>query len=189
MKSLNSLKWLLSLFILLAGLSPLPSSLDETRDLSEGLKVDCKHLGFEALSLKSVLCLQARGIFSKKIIFSASNRAWASSVAAQKKGPAKEAKPNALEQFFPFILIGIGLYFVLIRPQQKRYRQHRDFLSKVKRGDEVLTSSGIYGKVEGLTEGFIILEVAKGIKIRVEKSHINSYALEDEKSQRGRSNK
>lgn len=86
------------------------------------------------------------------------------------------AKPTALEQFFPFIILGLIFYFLLIRPQQRRHKQHGDFLSKIKRGDEVLTSSGIYGRIEGLTDSFVILEVAEDVRIRVVKSQISSYA-------------
>lgn len=91
---------------------------------------------------------------------------------------AKPATPNALEQFFPFIIIGLIFYFLLIRPQQRRHKRHGDFLSKIKRGDEVLTNSGIYGKIEGLTDSFVILEVAENVRIRVVKSQIASYTGE-----------
>lgn len=87
-------------------------------------------------------------------------------------------QPNAFEQIFPFLLIGLFFYFILIRPQQKKHKQHGDFLSKIKRGDEVLTSSGIYGRVEGLTDSFIILEVAENVRIRIVKSQIASYTGE-----------
>ena len=83
--------------------------------------------------------------------------------------------PNAFEQFFPFLLIGLFFYFILIRPQQKKHKQQGDFLSKLKRGDEVLTTSGIYGRIEGLTDSFIILEVAENVRIRIAKSQIASY--------------
>ncbi len=94
---------------------------------------------------------------------------------AGSSGQTAPATPTALEQFFPFIILGLVFYFLLIRPQQRRYRQHRDFLSKIKRGDEVLTSSGIYGRIEGLTDSFVILEVADNVRIRVAKSQIASY--------------
>ncbi|MCZ0932663.1 MAG: preprotein translocase subunit YajC [Oligoflexia bacterium] len=88
---------------------------------------------------------------------------------------ADSPKPNAFEQFFPFLLIGLFFYFILIRPQQKKHKQHGDFLSKIKRGDEVLTNSGIYGRIEGLTDSFVILEVAENVRIRIAKSQIASY--------------
>ena len=90
------------------------------------------------------------------------------------------AKPTALEQFFPFILLGLVFYFLFIRPQQKRHKQHRAFLSKIKRGDEVLTQSGIYGKIEGLTDDFVILKVDETARIRVVRSQIASWTNETE---------
>lgn len=89
-------------------------------------------------------------------------------------------KPSALEQFFPFILIGLFFYFILIRPQQRRHKEQQNFLSKIKRGDEVLTNSGIYGRIEGLTDNFVILEIADKVRIRVVKSQISSYSAKTE---------
>lgn len=97
--------------------------------------------------------------------------------------PAPQAKtPTALEQFFPLILLGLVFYILLIRPQQRKYKQHGAFLSKIRRGDEVLTSSGIYGKIEGLTDSFVILEVAENVCIRVAKSQIASYVNQPEQN-------
>ena len=107
---------------------------------------------------------------------------------ANEGGGKAAAKPNSLEQFFPFIILGLVFYFLLIRPQQRRHGQHRDFLSKIKRGDEVLTSSGIYGRIEGITDAFVILEVADNVRIRVAKSQIASYTgnTTDSKTEKGR---
>ena len=91
--------------------------------------------------------------------------------------------PSALEQFFPFIILGLLFYFLLIRPQQRKVRQHGDFLSRIKRGDEVLTSSGIFGRIEGLTDRFVVLEVADDVRIRVARSQISSYAHPQEEKE------
>ena len=82
--------------------------------------------------------------------------------------------------FFPFIILGLLFYFLLIRPQQRKLKQHGDFLSKIKRGDEVLTSSGIFGRIEGLTDQFAVLEVADNVRIRILKSQISSFARQKE---------
>lgn len=95
----------------------------------------------------------------------------------------KAVTPNTFEQFFPFIILGLIFYFLLIRPQQKRHKQHREFLSNIKRGDEVLTNSGIYGQIEGITDEFVILEVAKDVRIRIIKSQISSYTTESKASE------
>ena len=91
-------------------------------------------------------------------------------------GSGKPApQPTTMEQLFPWILLGLFFYFILIRPQQKKTKNHNQFLSNLKRGDEVLTASGIFGSIEGLTDQFVILEVAENIRIRVMKSQIASY--------------
>lgn len=87
-------------------------------------------------------------------------------------------KPSVVEKFFPFILIGLIFYFLLIRPQQKKLKRQEGFRSRLKRGDEVVTSSGIFGRIEGLTEQFVILEVAENVRIRVLKSRIGSFVKE-----------
>lgn len=84
--------------------------------------------------------------------------------------------PGILEQVIPFIAIFGIFYFLIIRPQSKRAREHQDFLSKIKRGDSVITASGILGKVEGITDKFVTLEVADGVSVRILKSQIASTA-------------
>jgi len=105
------------------------------------------------------------------------------------KAAGQTATPTALEQLFPYIILGLVLYFLLIRPQQRRYKQHGDFLTKIKRGDEVLTSGGIYGRIEGLTDSFVILEVAENVRIRIAKSQISSYAAGETEQSKTTKNK
>jgi preprotein translocase subunit YajC len=73
---------------------------------------------------------------------------------------------------FPLIMIFVIFYFILIRPQQKKAKQHQEFLNRLKRGDEVITSGGIYGKVTGLTDKVITLEVANNVRIKVSRNQI-----------------
>lgn len=89
-------------------------------------------------------------------------------------------KPSALEQMFPFLLIGLVFYFLLIRPQQRKYKKLNDFISQIKVGDEVLTNSGIFGKIEGITDQFVILEIAETVRIRILKNQIASLAYQQE---------
>ena len=131
-----------------------------------------------------------RGWAALLIFACAAVQAWP---AAAKDSPAAPAppggaqpSPNALEQFFPFIILGLLFYFLLIRPQQRKIKQHGSFLSKIKRGDEVLTSSGIFGRIEGLTDQFAVLEVADNVRIRVVKSQIASYARPKEGQEGGK---
>ena len=74
---------------------------------------------------------------------------------------------------FPVILIAI-MYFLMIRPQMKRQKEHKAMLDKLNRGDEVITSGGIAGTVVGLSDAFITVEVASGVQLRVQKGAIAS---------------
>lgn len=95
---------------------------------------------------------------------------------------AAASKPSLLEQFFPFILIFLVFFFLVIRPSQKRQKTHQGFLSGLKRGDSVLTSGGILGTIEGITDQFVVLEISDGVKIRILKSQISSSANEELKN-------
>lgn len=86
--------------------------------------------------------------------------------------------PTTFEQLVPFVAIFAIFYFFIIRPQAKRQKQHIGFLDTLKRGDEVITSGGIYGTVEGLTDRFVTLEVADDVKIRILKTQIAGAASE-----------
>ncbi len=72
---------------------------------------------------------------------------------------------------FIAVLIGI-MYFVMIRPQQKQAKAHRDLLSGLKKGDEVVTQGGVLGKIHLVSEQTVTLEVANGVRIRVLKRAI-----------------
>ncbi|MGE4594559.1 MAG: preprotein translocase subunit YajC [Gammaproteobacteria bacterium] len=75
-----------------------------------------------------------------------------------------------------FILVAMfGLmYFLLIRPQQKRAKDHKKVLSELKKGDEVVTNGGIVGKITAVDESFADLEIASGVTVKVQKQGINS---------------
>ena len=72
---------------------------------------------------------------------------------------------------FPILLIGV-MYFLMIRPQMKRQKEHRSMLEKLAKGDEVLTNGGIAGTVTDIGENFITVEIADNVRIRVQKAAI-----------------
>jgi preprotein translocase subunit YajC len=74
--------------------------------------------------------------------------------------------------FLPIILIFAIFYFLLIRPQQKRAKDHRALLSSLKVGDQVLTSGGIYGRVTGLRDDVVTLEISDKVRVKVSRGHI-----------------
>lgn len=97
-----------------------------------------------------------------------------SSIAFAQATTSSAAGPGMIEQMVPFIAIFAIFYFLIIRPQSKRQKDHQSFLTNMKRGDTVITTGGIYGTVEGMTDKFITLEVSEGVKIRILKSQIAS---------------
>jgi preprotein translocase subunit YajC len=80
---------------------------------------------------------------------------------------------GALEQFLPLILIFVVFYFLLIRPQQKRMKQHKEMLGQLRRGDRVVTSGGIIGTVNKMVNDTeVSVEIAEGVRVRVVRSTI-----------------
>ncbi|MGI3171559.1 preprotein translocase subunit YajC [Pseudooceanicola sp. C21-150M6] len=78
---------------------------------------------------------------------------------------------GAIAQFLPLILIFAIMYFLLIRPQQKKLKDHQAMVNAVRRGDLVVTQGGIVGKVAKVREdGEVEVEIAEGVKVRVIKS-------------------
>jgi len=77
-----------------------------------------------------------------------------------------------LVQFLPFVLIFVIMYFLIIRPQQKQRKDREALLAAVKKGDRVVTSSGMYGTVVGLSEHTVTLKVAEQVKLEFERSAI-----------------
>ncbi len=89
---------------------------------------------------------------------------------AQSTAPAGMA---AFQSLFPLILIFAIMYFLLIRPQQKKLKQHRTMVEALRRGDQVVTQGGIIGKVVKVQEdGIVEVEIADGVKVKVMKSTI-----------------
>jgi len=82
---------------------------------------------------------------------------------------------DAFVSFLPLILIFVIFYFLLIRPQQKKMKVHKEMLSKIKRGDDILTAGGIYCKVSRvIDENKIEVEISSNVKIIISKSTISS---------------
>ena len=81
-------------------------------------------------------------------------------------------QPGLMGMLFPFLLMFGVIYFLMIRPQQKKMKEHKSLLDSLQHGDEVVTASGMLGKVAGITEKVVTLEVADDVKIRVLKSQI-----------------
>ncbi len=96
--------------------------------------------------------------------------AWAAEAAA--------AGPTFLEQLLPFAIIFFVVYFLVLRPQTRKAKEHHVFLSALEKGDKVLTSSGILGTIEGVTEKFVDLKIAENTRVKILKQQVNAKANE-----------
>lgn len=74
--------------------------------------------------------------------------------------------------FVPIILMFVIFYFLLIRPQQKKQKQHRQMLAGLKKDDVIITQGGIQGRITGLTDSVVTLEIADKVKVKVHRSYI-----------------
>jgi len=77
-----------------------------------------------------------------------------------------------LQSLLPFLLMFVVIYFFMIRPQQKRAKQEKEFESSLKVGDKIITKSGLHGKVSEVSEGTVVIETMSG-KLKMERSAIS----------------
>jgi preprotein translocase subunit YajC len=93
-------------------------------------------------------------------------------LAQQTAAPTAGAQPDLLQTLLPFLFMGVIFYFLLIRPQQKRQKQHQQLMANLKTGDRVVTSSGIHGLIANVKETTFLLKVADNVKIEIDKSAV-----------------
>lgn len=84
--------------------------------------------------------------------------------------PQSGEQPNAMGSLIPLIAVVFIFYFFMIRPQMKRQKEVKNFREALKKGDKVLTVGGIYGKIIETKDTAVILEVADGVRLKVDKS-------------------
>jgi len=95
-----------------------------------------------------------------------------SSAIAQTAPAAGGDAQSSLMSMLPLVLMFVVLYFVMIRPQMKKAKEHKAMIEALTKGDEVATAGGILGKVTKLGEGFIDLEVANGVEVHLQRSAV-----------------
>lgn len=83
-----------------------------------------------------------------------------------------ESMFGSLGQILPLVLMFVVLYFIMIRPQMKRQKEHKAMLEALAKGDEIVTSGGMIGRVAKLGESVLQLEVANGIELQVQRSAV-----------------
>lgn len=84
------------------------------------------------------------------------------------------SQPGLLMQMFPLILIFVLFYFVLIRPQQKRQKQHEKLVAALKTGDKVVTNSGLHGIIANVKDRTVVIKVADNVKLEFDRSAVVS---------------
>jgi preprotein translocase subunit YajC len=89
------------------------------------------------------------------------------------------AQGGGFAALVPLLLMFAIFYFLLIRPQQKKQKKQREVLAALKRGDMVVTNGGLHGKITGLTERVITLEIAEKVRVKVGRGYIAGMASQE----------
>ncbi|HSW52669.1 MAG TPA: preprotein translocase subunit YajC [Sulfuricaulis sp.] len=93
------------------------------------------------------------------------------------EAPAAAGAPAQGSPFMTLIMLGVlfaAFYFILIRPQAKRAKEHKAMVAALAKGDEVVTAGGVLGKVTELGEGYITVDIAKGVEIKVQRQAVQT---------------
>ncbi|GJM45437.1 MAG: preprotein translocase subunit YajC [Gemmatimonadota bacterium] len=85
---------------------------------------------------------------------------------------AAEGAPSPFAMFLPIVAILFIYYFILVRPQQKQAQRHRQLVSSLKKGDDVVTDSGLVGSVISVTDEFVVIKAAENVKLKFLKSKV-----------------
>ncbi len=78
--------------------------------------------------------------------------------------------------FIPLILMFVIFYFLLIRPQQKKNKEHREMINNLKKGDRIITTGGLYGRITGITENVLTVEIAEKVRVKVNRGNVAALA-------------
>ncbi len=94
-----------------------------------------------------------------------------SSVQAAEAAPAQA---DGTSTIIMMLLFAVVFYFLLIRPQSKRAKEHKTMIESIQKGDEVVTTGGILGKVNKITDAFVVLNVAQGVEMKFQKHSVSA---------------
>lgn len=108
----------------------------------------------------------------QKLFYTALAFADTAAAPATTAAPGTPAQPSTLGMILPFVLMFAVFYFLMIRPQQKKMKDQQALLASLQKGEEVITHAGIFGKVHGIADQFITLEVDNNVRIKVLRSQI-----------------
>lgn len=95
-----------------------------------------------------------------------------SSAYAQTAAAAGAEAPSTLMSILPLVLMFVVLYFVMIRPQMKKQKEHKAMVDALAKGDEVVTAGGVLGKISKLGEHYVGIEVATGVEVQIQRNAV-----------------
>ncbi len=95
-------------------------------------------------------------------------------------GSGAEGAGGSFGAFIPLILMFAIFYFLLIRPQQKKAKEHKNMIASIKQGDRVVTSGGLHGRITGLKDDVVTLEIAPKVRVNVSRGSIAGVASRKE---------
>jgi preprotein translocase subunit YajC len=101
-------------------------------------------------------------------------RSWLGIAYALGQGGAGGEGAAGFTGFIPLILMFVIFYFLLIRPQQKKSKEHRQMVSNLKKGDRIITSGGIHGRITGMDDTTLTVEIADKVRVKVARGNVSA---------------
>ncbi len=92
-------------------------------------------------------------------------------------GDAAQGAAGGFASFIPLILMFVIFYFLLIRPQQKKSKEHREMLGTLKKGDRIVTSGGIHGRITAVSDAVLTVEIADKVRVKVNRGNVAALAV------------
>jgi len=89
-------------------------------------------------------------------------------------GAGGEGGGGGFSTFIPLILMFVIFYFLLIRPQQKKTKEHRQMVSNLKKGDRIITSGGLHGRITGLSDTILTVEIADKVRVKIARGNVGA---------------
>ena len=93
---------------------------------------------------------------------------------AMGQGGAPDGGAGGFSAFVPLILMFVIFYFLLIRPQQKKTKEHKQMIDNLKTGDRIITSGGLHGRVTGVSESTLTVEIAEKVRVKVNRGSVSA---------------
>ena len=89
-------------------------------------------------------------------------------------GAAAQGGSGGFASFIPLILMFVIFYFLLIRPQQKKTKEHKQMIESLKTGDRIITSGGLHGRITGVSDSTLTVEIAEKVRVKVNRGNVSA---------------